>query len=458
MNFLKLLLILLLLSSFPTTGSPGVILPEGGSGDGPQGSTALVDSDGDGIIDVRTPFGIADFDGDGMVDSLGTWIGASEDYDYGFYPPVWRLEEKWRSPETGVLYDTAVGDLDNDGLTDIAGCSFNYNGAVSRLRIFENDSDDHFNTAWVSTGLSSGAVTSLAVYDADDDGFEEIYVGQYTHTVHIFENTGDDDYGELPSIDVRDHTGGQLFIRKIRLSDTNVNGEEEVIVLKSSSAYPNYGWFSIFENGEQLFLDTDESYFWRMTAGCFDTDGYPDILVSHGNGGNWLDWYEYDGETWVKKELIPPVHTSGHPILPEIADVDLDGENELLVAGRFDGEYRLMILKSYADDEYELAGLVTYHAFSTPMDMSIKDIAGDEYPEIGICTHNSSGYGKTFLFSYNGATYDLLCETGEELEVSNSQLLSIDLAFADRDGYPDIFLAAGPLMHRVIMLEKVWVH
>jgi hypothetical protein len=88
------------------------------------------------------------------------------------------------------------------------------------------------------------------------------------------------------------------------------------------------------------------------------------------------------------------------------------------------------------------------------MDISIKNILGDEYPEIGVCTHGAGGFAQVFLFSYDGESVKQIYATDENLlDTVETVFHSIDLVFADQDTFPDILLGVSHPYQNAILLE-----
>ncbi|MFH1592714.1 MAG: VCBS repeat-containing protein [Candidatus Woesearchaeota archaeon] len=416
------------------------------------------DKDGDGLIDPEVAQhydGSLDLDGDGVFD-----VKVEErDNILSKFPLSCNFRKVWESePAPGNVFDAVVEDLDNDLLKDIVFPS--YYASRATLHIYENIGNNNFEEVWTSDELLSGIYTSLKVADIDKDGNKEIVAGQLNSRVRIFENIGDNLYNENDPIYFYD-SGYAVPIRELVVGDSNNNGQNEVLFVQGGSG-PSRGKLRIFEyvGSEQfvsIYEDQVDLYLVGMSIGNFDSDEYQDIMVTHGGfayGEFWFDWYEYDGSSYIKRTITIP-DSLGLALRTKISDVDLDGENELVVAGMKDNERVLLIFESPDNDQYELIAEVTYPSATNPMDISINNIIGSNYPEIGVSTHASGGIAQVFLFGYDGNNYNLICYTSSEIEESVGSFYSIDLTSADNDRYPDIVLAVSPPIKKAVMLEGI---
>jgi hypothetical protein len=181
-------------------------------------------------------------------------------------------------------------------------------------------------------------------------------------------------------------------------------------------------------------------------------------VVGHGGWGIeefWLDIYEYDGATYLWKTTTVEGLT-GLPIAVEITDVDMDGQNELLVAGNVGSERWLMIIEAVADDTYELAKEVVMDCGANPVDISARNIDGGPYIEIAVSTHSSGDMARIFVYTFDGNELQLLYRSGDELPYHNTSFRRLQLCEADNDTHPNVLVAADNF-NRAILFEFPYV-
>lgn len=293
---------------------------------------------------------------------------------------------------------------------------------------------------WYSDTLGGGAaiIACITTGDINNNNKKEIIAGRYTSTIRIFENDTNNSYIKWPYI----FTEYNIGFKSITTADTDKNGKEEILIIKGKT---DDGYFAIFEDTTVIFEEKNNVYLAEVDAGCLDPDTFPDIIVTH---GGWVEdpvyfnVYEYNDSTYEKKAISFNGYT-GFLLTTAIADIDLDGKNELAVSGIFNsGDQQLWIVKSNYNDQYQIISSISFESETSPMDISIKDILYNEYPEIAVCTHSSGGLAQVFLFSYDGDSLKQIYETGDELN-GNGAFYSVDLCFADQDTFPDILIGAS---------------
>lgn len=364
--------------------------------------------------------------------------------------PPFGFAKSWESE----LHDAAVhalksGDFDGDGLTDLILPYYGENSPNAWLHIYELAGDNSFNDVWSSDSLLNGVVTDIEIDDLDADGNKEIIVSQLSNYIRIFENSGDNEYTAWPSIEL-DFLELGMRVENVEVADTDNNGIKEFLFTASSNFGEDDQEFYIIENGQVIF---DVSFFREgireIHVGNLDGDAYQDIVLVQWKWNpdlnlNGLLVYEYNGTDYEVYDIVMPGVGAR---VAEITDIDLDGQNELIVGGSaIDTLEYLMVIEAVADNEYEIVSQTPFPYFIQPlMDMSVADILGGDNPEIAVATHGSGSYHcRIMLYDYDAGELGMIYTTDDDFEYAPGYITAIDIGFADDDILPDmLFWAYG---------------
>jgi hypothetical protein len=304
------------------------------------------DLDGDGTADLALPAGLDpasypdDRDGDGTLELGGPGAPATAGAPAAVLPEL-DFQLVWDSGTTlSNVLGVEAGDADLDGAFDLAGAHFNPNV----IYLYEADGQGGYAEVWNSAALAAppGSYCDFAFADTDGDGLGEIFGAEVSTLgkVMLFEESGGGGFAFVhDTIRESDPVGGRR-LRKVLVSDTDLDGRLEVIVVAGGSAPSSSGLVSIWEHSgtvgqnvyTRVYAYTTVSYVFSGALGDSDNDGRPEVVLGLGGFGGFpinIRRIEYDpGQgTWV--HTIFTSNVIGLPVGPHVADLDQDGAEEL---------------------------------------------------------------------------------------------------------------------------------
>jgi hypothetical protein len=275
---------------------------------------------------VATPPSAADVVG-GSLDELFT---EEEDWRLHGYAadgqplPGWP-EGEWPHVGGQERHTPAIADLDGDGDLELVTASGSGSTGVHLLAHHHDGSlVDGFPVAFSGGGVD----TFPAVGDVDGDGQYEIVIAGKT-AVHVFAVDGSLERSMVPS-------GSVFYSTAPALADLDTDGTPEIVVQTNQavnvwkgdgSALP--GW--PFALGSNVWVNNA-----GPVVGDVDGDGEPEVLALALRGGlagapGDLLVFGPDG-TLERQRTIPGLDDGA---VPAIADLDLDGRNDVIVTSSF---------------------------------------------------------------------------------------------------------------------------
>jgi tetratricopeptide (TPR) repeat protein len=258
---------------------------------------------GDRFRDVAASAGLAegapaakalfvDFDHDGDLDLLLATAAGTRAYRNNLDGTFTEMAAQMGISGGGGSRDVAFGDFDGDGHTDLV-----IVGVDGRTRLFRNLGQGRFEDATAASGLGGApAAGAVAVGDYDNDGFLDLFVTSLDgKEPALFHNHGDGTF----ELDAR---AGEL-----RRTLRGVTGLDAA------------------------FFD-------------FDNDGFLDLIVvgksaAPDRRGVFLFRNDATGRFEDYSKILPDSLRAGRAVA--IADVDQDGDLDLIIAG-WDGRPRLL--------------------------------------------------------------------------------------------------------------------
>ena len=324
------------------------------------GSVAVADLDGDGIPEILVPYGPQTASaGPGGVRALRRnssqlWDHPSSN-DFPSYPG--------NNFPLGVVSTPAVGDLDGDGIVEVAWGSFDG-------KVYVVDGRDGANKPGWPIFVRDTVWSSPVLADLDGDGFKEVVIGVDSHLEEVYQ-----------TID-----GGALHV--FRYNGTGMGAPASIPVPE----FPGYP------------VNVDQTVFSAPAVGDIDGDGRPEIVFGTGTyWGNPQPCGSGLGSLRARRVYavrcdgtIPagwPVVTDGEvATAPALADLDGDDVFEVVVTDLDCSTGTARNFNVYAFQGNGLRRFKTLvRSFSgsnlSAADPVVADVLGDGTPEVLVPTN-----------------------------------------------------------------------
>jgi hypothetical protein len=356
---------------------------------------------------------LADLDRDGRLDILF----ASGQKVFAFRHDG-RLLPGWPQATEYIAHVTpAVGDLDGDGNLEVV--TFDREGLTQKSLLY----------AWKANGnrlpdfpLTLGLGDSpVALYDLDNDGKLEI-IGSFGQKCYVFRHDGNVFSGWPFNL------APSFPLSKPAVGDVNQDGRPDIVVAVADSLRPTLpddtGRLYVWTPSGQLLqgwpatMIKDYNFFYGCDPALVDIkhDGFLEIAVGTTRVGpreitGYAALYRYDGT------LMPgwPQYTAGTDTLsgftagPAVADLDADGDPELLFGDYYDHVIAWEGDGSVVPNWPVFLGQIepTLVFRSVLANPSIGDVDGDGNLEIFISNNQSNlvngiWLGQIFAFNHDG--------------------------------------------------------
>jgi hypothetical protein len=374
----------------------------------------------------------ADVDGDGDVDVLSAannsdtveWYENDGAADPGFTTRV---------IPNGIddAQSIYTADVDGDNDTDILTAS----GGDDRIDWYENDGNA--DPIFTSRNIATGPNFPESVYVADVDGDNDTDVlsaSEFDNTINWYENDGSTD----PGFTTREITSSALGAQSVYAAD--VDGDNNIDVLSASDEDNKVAWY---ENDGA----TDPSFTTRrftppstadgaesVSAADVDGDDDTDILSASSNDDKVV-WYENDGSTPPSFTPRTVTASGGGPQSVVGADIDGDGDTDLLSASLSDDRIYWYENDGATNPSFTTRTVAT--SVSSAQSVYVADIDGDGDTDV---LSASSGDSEIDWYENDGNADPSF--TPRNITGSATTAQSVYAADVDGDGDTDVLSAS----------------
>jgi tetratricopeptide (TPR) repeat protein len=253
----------------------------------------------------------------------------------------------------GIGLACAVGDFDNDGLTDVAFAIMGSDGH-DLIALYRNLGDGRFEDATAASGIAATShPSSLTFVDYDHDGDLDLFVTGAPTTTHAAPNTLWRNNGNKTFTDWTKQAGleGTAPTTAAILSDLNNDRAVDLLVAGKNSA-PTF--FSNNREGpfgsSSLFAASLSSTV-SVTTLDFNKDGWMDVLLSHAGEPGVSLWRNVEGKSFERVPLPMTGVLSATSAIP--IDFDNDGWIDIAAIVQTRGEPELRVLRNLGPAGFE---------------------------------------------------------------------------------------------------------
>ncbi len=367
--------------------------------------------------------------------------GAGADFDASSFAPPFNIAA------SADVTDLVVGDLDNDGKTDLLA----RDGSVPLL--LKNQSTfDVLETAsfQIVTSAISHFVSPGILTDLNGDGFQDLF-----GTARVLFNNSE--VGTEP-IEFQAQITLPIFGGPSQLADINSDGILDHVTTVSSGSVVsiNEGFYTYapFVSGGGLpnspFGSTinlsKPAVVGTASVADFDGDGLPDVAASNPNTDNVSFFRNLGSNDVIAASGFSSAlnFTVGdNPTQIVAGDLDQDGKTDLAVINQNDNTVTVLhnqsTIGNISFDVYD------YSVSASPRLLRLHDLDGDSKPEIITVNAWVSSIGATFSVLKNNTTsMNASSFASEQLysRTNNAVPSDFEIADLDDDGRPDIILTS----------------
>jgi hypothetical protein len=394
----------------------------------------VADMDGDGDLDIVSASVLDDtiawYESNAADKNLDTDAVAGADYTAASGTLTFDAGDTTATFTVPVLADSAPENNETATMTLSSASNATISDATGTLTITDDDSIS-FTGATINKGLSDAA-REVFLADMDSDGDLDIVVSSSRdNTVAWFENDGAANPGFSHANIATNARGGADVV----VADMDADGDLDIV--SASSGDNTIAWYENdgAANPTWSAVDIATSANGAYSVDVADMDGDGDLdIVSASDTDNTIAWYEHDGASdpsWSAANIVTNV--DGARGL-SVADMDGDGDFDIVSAARDDDAIDWFENDGAADPTWTKANIAT--TADGALDAKVADMDGDGDMDIVSASHADN----TIAWYENDGAAD---PTWTAANIATDADGAVDLEAADMDGDGDMDIVAG---------------
>lgn len=371
----------------------------------------------------------ADLDGDNDLDIIVGFSGANR---VSWFENTDGAGNFGNIQDITLLVDNvsqiAAGDIDNDGDIDILSAT----AIDDKLAWYENtDGLGTFGAQQIIVSLENAHTISVADFDGDGD-LDVVGSSGLIGALSWYENV--DGQGAYGASHLIANTGANNLFTSQYPADVDGDGDTDIVVVLSSTN--QISWYENTDNVGNVWVEhivTTNSYLVNfVSAADLDNDGDIDILATVG-GDEMISWFE---NTDSLGNFSEGFKLNNYPAGPEsiyVADLDGDGDNDLLASSRADNElvwFKNLDGMGYFSDQILISDNPGNPTSSNQNSLIAKDIDNDGDLDLINCANN-----KLAWYENTDGQGNFVQRVIEETIIGGSTVYAVDL-----DGDTDLDL------------------
>jgi hypothetical protein len=345
---------------------------------------------------------------------------------------------------TAQTSSIAIGDLNGDGLNDIATTG---NSASSNVFVFLNSGAGFLPAATYNGG---NFVKKIAIGDVNGDGKKDLLVidstaGLSGSQLAVLLNQGAGTFGQpsfyqvdVTPVDLALHfnAGGVVDLAAV----ANTFGAD-VSVLRAKGD----GTFLVSNDFLQPQASTSLS---AVVSGDLNGDGVPDIVMADSINGDVFILLSQPGGGYSNPITIK---VGNNPVALALADLEGIGRPDIIVVNQ--GDSTVQVIANNGGGNF--TPLVAKPVGKVPTGVAVGDFNGDGLPDLAV-SHDNNGTSSTTVGDQGVSI--LLNQGNRTFATATEYLTGVDavgVAVADfnKDGHPDVAVLDGSLTGKVDVLQ-----